>query len=230
MIRTLEDYSGWRLPFYWTGKRLSYLALKTQFKVSISGREHVPPNDGAIQYMVASNHLSNWDPVLVGNLITAKNVAYIAKRELVEVNPLITFILDGLGIIAIDRDNVSVGSIKSAKAVATHPKWQLGIFPEGTRKKPATNNQPADTTTSEDAEGGKRGAAFLSKATKSALLPVGIRYDHTTTPKRVHAHIGEIIPISSDIDTQSNRLMAAIRECEGVCEKALAHYRSHPTT
>lgn len=229
MIRTLEDYSGWRLPFYWAGKRLSYMALKTQFRVSISGKEHVPPNGSGATYMVASNHLSNWDPVLVGNLITEKNVAYIAKRELVEVNPLVTFILDGLGIIAIDRNNVSVGSIKSAKTIANHPKWQLGIFPEGTRKKPAVN-QPSDSSASSDAEGSKRGAAFLSKATKSALLPVGIRYDHTTTPKRVHAHIGEIIPISSDIDSQSERLMTAIRECEAVCEKALAHYRSHPTT
>lgn len=215
MVRTLEDYSGWRLPFHGLGRKLSFWALNAKFKLSVSGRENMPDPDD-VQFMVASNHLSNWDPVFLGNLIPKRYVAFIAKRELVEIHPIVNFIMDGLGIITIDRENVSVSSIRSAKTIATHPKWILGIFPEGTRKKAGDTNTNNDTT---DDSGGKRGAAFLAKATKSPVLPVGIRYNQDT--KRCHAHIGQLVPINHDVDAMSADIMAAIRACEGECEKQL---------
>ena len=51
------------------------------FPTTVKGKENIP-KEGAV--ILAANHLSNWDPPLVGTFIP-RHLAYMAKEELFKV-------------------------------------------------------------------------------------------------------------------------------------------------
>ncbi|MFN8614832.1 MAG: lysophospholipid acyltransferase family protein [Vampirovibrionales bacterium] len=206
--RTIEDYrEGWgaRLrAFCYQTARNALLVYLVVFKgLRIQGQHNIPAPP--TPFIVVANHVSNWDPPVVGSVLRGyRNVAFMAKKELMVPNPILNGLFNWLGTIPVDRESVSVATLRVAKQVATLPNWVLGVFPEGHRNVDGTAQA-------------KKGAAFMARMTGCSILPIGIAY----TPKGVRAHVGSVLPVDhqADLDRLTDELMATLAQLKLQAEK-----------
>jgi 1-acyl-sn-glycerol-3-phosphate acyltransferase len=102
-------------------------ALRAVTGADVKGLEHVPRSGGLI---VASNHISFWDPPLIGGLLP-RELHFLAKDELFS-NPLFGWILRHYNAIPIRRGMVDLTGM--ARAIETLRRGEaLLVFPEGSR-------------------------------------------------------------------------------------------------
>ena len=102
-------------------------ALRAVTGADVKGLEHVPRSGGLI---VASNHISFWDPPLIGSLLP-RELHYLAKDELFS-NPVFGWILRRYNAIPIRRGMVDLTGM--ARAIETLRRGEaLLVFPEGSR-------------------------------------------------------------------------------------------------
>ena len=172
-----------------------YFALFTDYQVK--GREHKP--QGFQSYIVASNHVSMLDPLVVAVAFNFQPISYMAKIELYK-HPLAVFFFKNVASFAVNREKIEVSTIKSALKVMRHGKWALGIFPEGTRNK--------------DGEGvkeTKKGVAYFSKSGNVPVLPVGFVI-RPGKRKQIRVCIGPPIPPEEDTDVLSEKITVAMAQ------------------
>jgi 1-acyl-sn-glycerol-3-phosphate acyltransferase len=100
--------------------------MRTWFRMRVEGAGHVPAGGPVI---LASNHRSNMDPVLLASAVR-RPVAYMAKVELF-VWPL-GWILRLIGQFPVQRGGIDREALRRTSAVLAQG-WVLGLFPEGTR-------------------------------------------------------------------------------------------------
>jgi 1-acyl-sn-glycerol-3-phosphate acyltransferase len=100
--------------------------MRTWFRMRVEGAGHLPPSGPVI---LAANHCSNMDPVLLGAAVT-RPVAYMAKVELF-VWPL-GWILRLIGQFPVQRGGIDREALRQTSAVLARG-GVLGLFPEGTR-------------------------------------------------------------------------------------------------
>jgi 1-acyl-sn-glycerol-3-phosphate acyltransferase len=194
--RTLRHYNGWRRYGYAFGRFLCWLGVTLFLKATIKGRENIPKTT---RFIVASNHDSNWDPPLVGAAINTHPIAFMAKKELFQV-PLLNWWLDSVGAFLVDREKVSINSIRTSQAVIDSDHFVLGIFPEGTRHKTEDSNRTA-----------KKGVAFIAKATKADVLPIAI-VTKPQNPREKTVVIGQVIPFQGqDVEAFTTEIMDHIQ-------------------
>ena len=114
------------------GLLLWTLLLRVLNRVTVVGREHIPPR-GARNILICSNHISALDPFIIG--ITAMPRfspvwwRAAAKEELFE-RPIVNKIIATWGAFPVKRGQKDLASI--ARMVALLPSSVLVIFPEGT--------------------------------------------------------------------------------------------------
>lgn len=82
--------------------------------------------------IIAANHVSNWDPVIVA-VSLKRPVYFMAKAELFE-NPLLSILFNGVHAFPVKRGSADRNAIRKAMDILEQGKV-LGIFPEGVRKK-----------------------------------------------------------------------------------------------
>lgn len=123
----------------------------------ITGREHLP-EDGP--YIVTSNHLSLIDPVFVA-LTVGRLVRFLALDELFKRTRAGDEIMYYFGSIPISRERPAFGALQRALEVLDSGNI-LGVFPEGGRALHWGERSI------------KRGAAWLSLATGSPIIPCAI--------------------------------------------------------
>lgn len=113
---------------YWLVQTLIRCGARGLLGWRVVGHEHVPPGAAVI----ASNHLSNFDPPLLGSLLSRRSY-YFAKIELFE-NRLIGAILKFFHAFPARRGEADRTAWKVA---LNHLRQgdQLLFFPEGTRSK-----------------------------------------------------------------------------------------------
>ncbi|SMC57300.1 lysophospholipid acyltransferase family protein [Sporomusa malonica] len=99
------------------------------FRWKVIGAENVPSSGGLI---IASNHVSLWDPPVVGTAIP-RRIHFMAKEELFS-NPIFARIISGLGAFPVKRGIADRTAIRTALTLLENGSI-LGIFPEGTRSK-----------------------------------------------------------------------------------------------
>lgn len=87
-------------------------------------------NDCNNSYILAANHVSYLDPIVLG-IILKKPIHFIAKKELFNI-PILGYLLILLGAIPIDKKYINLSSIKKSIDLLKN-NHILGIFPEGTR-------------------------------------------------------------------------------------------------
>lgn len=155
MMRWLERVvqMGW---FYYAVKWIFYAFARLVFDLQIHGTEHVPAA-GKRGLVVASNHISAWDPPMLGCTMP-REIHYMAKKELFEGRWFRLLIL-GLRAFPVDRQRNDIGAIKVAlrrlrRGIA------IGIFAQGTRN-------VGDAAAFD-------GAAFLAQRADVPLLPAAI--------------------------------------------------------
>ncbi len=172
-----------------------YPFFKIFYRVEVEGRENIPKDKSII---VASNHLSYFDPVIV-SLAMKKPVAYMSKVELFHV-PVLSQIIQTLGAFAVNRDKLEIATIRSAKAILT-TDWFLGIFPEGTRIKSGKIGKI------------QKGFGYLAKSTNSDILPMGIVGSNTCCGK-LRIKIGKPITVG-DPEEMIEKWVLSISELTG---------------
>lgn len=101
-------------------------------RVKWIGQEQLP----AEPFMLVSNHLSDFDPMVVLSKPLDLHLFYISKPENFNL-PLIGRYIRGAGFMAIDRENPirAIRTLRAAGALMVNEKLCMGIYPEGTRSK-----------------------------------------------------------------------------------------------
>ena len=100
--------------------------MRTWFRIRLEGHEHVPEVGPVI---LASNHRSNMDPVLLASAVE-RPLAFMAKAELF-VGPL-GWIMRWIGQFPVRRGGIDREALRRTDAVLARGSM-LGLFPEGTR-------------------------------------------------------------------------------------------------
>jgi 1-acyl-sn-glycerol-3-phosphate acyltransferase len=93
----------------------------------VRGRQHVPRNGGLL---VASNHISFWDPPLVGAALP-REMYFLAKEELFR-TPVLGPMIRSVNAIPIRRGVADLSGMSRAMDTIRHGKALL-MFPEGSR-------------------------------------------------------------------------------------------------
>lgn len=114
---------------YWGGVALTWIISKLIFRIAVRGREHIPKSGG---FILASNHISYWDPPLVGSWST-REMAFFAKAELFE-GRIFGNILRRMNALPVKRGAIDRNAIRAASQ-AVENGFGLVVFPEGTRSK-----------------------------------------------------------------------------------------------
>jgi len=130
--------------------------VKRFFRAEWHGVEHVP-EQGAV--VLACNHLSNLDPVLLG-AACPRQISYLAKIELFRV-PIIGSLVGRYGAIPLRRGASDPEALRLANRVL-ESGCVLALFPEGTRSRDGSL-KPF-----------RFGAARLALRHAAALVPVAI--------------------------------------------------------
>src|SRR5947209_3452308 len=96
-------------------------------RLDVRGREHVPRTGPLV---VCSNHIHNFDPVVVGAALP-RGLLYMAKKELFAV-PGLRQLIRTFGAFPIDRGSADRAALRYA-VNAVDEGFALLMFPEGTR-------------------------------------------------------------------------------------------------
>ena len=100
--------------------------MRTWFRIRLEGHEHVPEAGPVI---LASNHRSNMDPVLLASAVE-RPVAFMSKAELFV--PPLGWIMRWIGQFPVRRGGIDREALRRTDAVLARGSM-LGLFPEGTR-------------------------------------------------------------------------------------------------
>lgn len=119
----------------------------------VEGRAHVPATGGLI---VASNHVSFWDPPLVGTAV-GRELHFLAKEELFR-NPVFGSLIRAFNAIPIRRGVADLSGLTRAMDVlrAGHA---LILFPEGSRMRDGRLHRA------------RPGVGMLAAGTDARILP-----------------------------------------------------------
>lgn len=141
---------------YWFGKFFLTVFFKSFCKIKYFDQQKVPEDRGII---IASNHVSYYDPFAVGTGLKHK-IHWMAKKELFEekfIGPLISIMAS----FPVDRDGIDRNAIKEAIDIIKKGEV-LGIFPEGTRSSDGVIGE------------GQKGAAMLSVMSGAPIVPAAL--------------------------------------------------------
>ena len=173
--------------------RLFYIIV---YKITVIGAENIP--DAKSGYIIASNHVSNNDPPVVGITFKGK-YTFMAKEELFHKNPIFTWLITKLGAFPVKR-GAKDGAQAIEKALESLKNGRIFvIFPEGTRSK--------------DGELGraKSGVTLIAAQAKAPVVPVFIKYGRKKFRREIQISIGEMIPAEKfDVDIQDKKVLKQV--------------------
>ena len=195
-------FNKWRRLFQFIITHICYMVrLKLVYRIEVQGKENIPKDNA---YIVAPNHLSTLDPPMVA-AVWSRPLAFMAKKELFE-NPFLRWWLNWLGAFAVDREKLSVSTIRTVLTIKK-TDWAFAIFPQGTRQEPGIISNVT------------KGFASLAKTTKCGIIPVGIVGTEVAKylpfSGKIVVKIGEIIPYSENVDEMVEKWIKSIQELTG---------------
>ncbi len=124
------------------------------FRIKINGKNNIINEGGAI---LAVNHKSNWDPVVVA-LTCPRKLAFMAKSELFK-NKLFGGLIKKLGAFPVHRGKGDISAIKTALTILKQQNIMI-MFPEGKRVRDNEKVVP------------KPGVAMISTHARVPVIPV----------------------------------------------------------
>ncbi len=172
------------------------------YRFKFGGQQNIKKGS---RYIVAANHISYFDPLLLSN-ITGLNIAYMAKKELFEGSKWFAKRLSWLWAVAVNRENPEVSTIKTVLDVSK-AKWNLGIFPQGGIRRDRTIRDI------------NKGFIVFAKMLKLNILPVGItgceQYNWKLFSGKINVKIGEEIPYDLSEEEILKRWASSIEKLTG---------------
>lgn len=116
-------------PLLWDlGRALLRPVLRLRFRFVSAGAERIPPTGPAL---IVCNHLSLWDPPLVGSAAKPRRVYFMAKSELFRFAPF-GRLIGRVGAFPVARGGVDRDAIRLAREILRRGDAMV-MFPEGTR-------------------------------------------------------------------------------------------------
>ena len=106
---------------------IAVFLFKIFFRIEVKGKYNIPKEGGVI---IASNHLSNLDPVVLG-VASPRRLNFLAKEELFR-NQLFSRFIKSLGAIPLKREKRDISAVKKAYKILKREEV-LVIFPQGSR-------------------------------------------------------------------------------------------------
>ena len=139
-------------------------------RVRVEGEFDAIPREGPV--ILASNHVSNADGVIIGAWLTPKlgrRIHWLGKREMFDW-PLVGWMARNGGVVPVDRGTADTEAFRLAQRVLLAGEV-LMVFPEGTRSPTAELQKPKD------------GLAMLALRTNATIVPIGISNTDKVWPK-----------------------------------------------
>ncbi|GCD81367.1 1-acyl-sn-glycerol-3-phosphate acyltransferase [Parageobacillus thermoglucosidasius] len=179
--------------FYTSMKWVSKIILCFIFRIEVIGMKNFPKTGPVI---VAANHTSNYDPVILFSIFNRK-IHFLAKKELFQ-RRISNWFFQKLHAIPVDRQSgIVIRPVRRALKVIENG-GVLGIFPEGKRCKNGEIVKP------------KKGVAFLGIKTGAPVLPVAIVY--LDTKKRLRKTVKIVIGPMMYLDELESSNYTALAE------------------
>ncbi len=203
------------IPFLYSFCLMMILAwIKVWLRYTTRHRERVPARGGCI---VASNHASFLDPVVVGCGMSHRHIRFIARETLFK-HWLADWWADGVGVVRIDRDRGDVAALKAALKILARG-GVVCVFPEGTRSLDGNLRKP------------QGGIGFLMAKANVPILPAYVdgtfeaypKGAHFIKPRKVSVTYGE--PITPEELEKFGKGKEAYREMAGFLMSRIAALR-----
>jgi len=192
---------------YWPVRVSFQLFFLIYFRMSRIGSAYIPRKGPAI---IASNHRSFFDPFIIA-CMARRPMYYVAKRELFEIHPLVSWLLTALGAFPVNRGSGDRDMIETAKELLARGEIVL-IFPEGTRTRPGPLAAP------------KRGVGRLALETGAPIVPVAvigteaIRRGWRLRPHKVRVRAGRALQFPQ-VDVSTPAAAGIVTERVWACVK-----------
>ena len=172
-------------------------------KIRFDGMEKFPKEP----FVLVSNHVSNFDPVVVLAKVKRRKIAFISKPSNFKI-PVAGPYTHNAGFLAIDRQNAmkAMRTIKRASELVVSEQMIMGIYPEGTRSK-----------TGELLEF-KEGAFLLAKRAKAPVVVITTKGTDKIAKRmvirstKVDLNVIEIIDAETVQSMKLSDLSAHVRE------------------
>lgn len=142
--------------FYQAVHQIFSWIFKFLFRWEVAGQDHLPREGG---YILCSNHISWWDPPLVGCL-TKRVVHFMSKEEMFQI-PVLSKVMLLLHAFPVKRNSADRRAIRAALEILKGG-GVLGIFPEGTRSRTEELLPPHS------------GVALLAIKSEAPVIPIAI--------------------------------------------------------
>ncbi|MCQ2739489.1 MAG: 1-acyl-sn-glycerol-3-phosphate acyltransferase [bacterium] len=202
-LREKGFFNKQRMYFQFFISKIVYMIrFKLIYRYEVIGKENIPKNN---KYIVAPNHLSTLDPAVTAAALP-NPIAFMAKKELFE-NPFLEPLINWLGAFAVDREKLSISTIKTVLTISKGNDWVFGIFPQGTREKFGKITKVT------------KGFASLAKSSKCGVLPMGIVGTEEAKwipfSGKITVKIGELIPYSDNPDEMVQNWIEQIQKLTG---------------
>ncbi len=146
---------------------LSWVIFKAGFALKVSGQEFIPKKGG---FILASNHLSYLDPIVVGVSCGRLDLNYMARHNLFR-NPGFAWVLTKVHVFPVKRNSADFKALKEAMR-RVNKQEGLVLFPEGTRQVNGRFGEP------------EPGVGFLAAKLKVPVIPVLVRGTDQAWPKQ----------------------------------------------
>jgi len=147
----------WLVPIlYWPARLVVKAVVLLLVDLHISGGDKVPRHGPVI---LASNHLSNADPPVLGTSV-GRRVVFMAKQEAMSW-PILGLLIRLSGALPVRRFEADLGALRKATEVLQKGR-ALIMFPEGTRSR------------QRQLQMGHPGTALIALRSGAPIVPVGI--------------------------------------------------------
>ncbi|MDR1599823.1 MAG: 1-acyl-sn-glycerol-3-phosphate acyltransferase [Oscillospiraceae bacterium] len=167
-----------RKPSFYRAMRLIAAALiGPYFGLTVEGTEFIP---GEQRFILMSNHISSWDPIMLAVAVRSRDVCFMAKEALFKFPPL-GWLLRRVNVIRVSRSGTNLSAMRSALTRLAQGRC-VGIFPEGHRYK-SGGVHPFET-----------GVAMLALNTNAPVLPAYVSGEYGFR-KGVSVRFGPLIQL-----------------------------------
>ena len=176
-----------------------------QVKICATGLEKVP-DDG--KFLFIGNHISSYDPMVAMWILRKKNLAFVSKKENLDIKFGGKYILKS-GCVGLDRDNnrEAVKAINKAAQNITDGVCAMGIYPEGWVNKTGEGLLPF-----------RNGAFKIAKKAKVPIVVAAIANTREIDKNRfrrrteIRFRIVEVIPYEKIADMKTNEISEMVHD------------------
>ena len=186
---------------YWIAASVVWVVFRIVFRIRVVGRDKIR---GLHSYVLCPNHVSAADPVfIVISRLAESKMTVMAKEELFEIHPFISWFFRSVGVIPVHRGKGDTSAVDQCIQKVRSGGGAL-IFPEGTR---SLTGQPGKI---------KSGAFVVAAAANASLVPCRILYaeGHPRLFRRVTVVFGDPMPCSQLGREAEGRSAAGLRRAK----------------